>query len=342
MARKFCLTILLTKNILLCFSFGAWGAKYTLKLGHANDPDPKNSIFHAVCLDFQKRVQEYSKGEIEVQIYPAGQLGGEQESVRSCQIGSQEASLISMSNLNVFSKSLGFYTLPYMFGSIGEARHVVDTMWDPVNQWSTAEAGVRVLTVTDAGFRVLSNAKKPVTKLADLKGLKIRVPNNPIMLDAFKSFGYDPIPMGWPIFTQLQQKVIDGQENPVNVLLAVKFYEVQKYVTDIDWIFQAGALILSESFFQTLPQELKDVLVKAGKETMMWERKYVEEITAKDIARLKELGMIFSGAPTDKEEWMKRARGTWEAQYEGIGNGDAAKGKAIVEQVQKVASEYKP
>lgn len=342
MTRKFCLTILLTTTMLLCFSFGAWAATYTLKLGHANDPDPKNSIFHAVCLDFQKRVQEYSKGEIEVQIYPAGQLGGEQESVRSCQIGSQEASLISMSNLNVFSKSLGFYTLPYMFGSIGEARHVVDTMWDPVNQWSTTEAGVRVLTVTDAGFRVLSNAKKPVTKLADLKGLKIRVPNNPIMLSAFKSFGYDPIPMGWPIFTQLQQKVIDGQENPVNVLLAVKFYEVQKYVTDIDWIFQAGALILSESFFQTLPQELKDVLVKAGKETMMWERKYVEEITAKDIARLKELGMIFSGAPTDKEEWMKRARGTWEAQYEGIGNGDAAKGKAIVEQVQKIASGYKP
>jgi tripartite ATP-independent transporter DctP family solute receptor len=336
------LTILLALIMVFSLSFKAWTAAYTLKLGHANDPDPENSIFHAVCLDFQKRVHEYSKGEIEVQIYPAGQLGGEQESVRSCQIGSQEASLISMSNLNVFAKSLGFYTLPYMFGSIGEARYVVDTMWDQVNKWSVAEAGVRILTVTDAGFRVLSNAKKPVTKLDDLKGLKIRVPNNPIMLSAFKSFGVDPIPMGWPIFTQLQQKVIDGQENPVNVLLAVKFYEVQKYVTDIDWIFQGGALILSESFFKSLPQELKDAVVKAGKETMMWERNYVEEVTAKDIARLKELGIVFSGPPTDKEEWMKRARGTWDANYEGIGNGDAAKGKAIVEQVKKVAAEYKP
>ena len=101
-------------------------------------------------------------------------------------------------------------------------------------------------------------------------------------------------------------------------------------------------MILSEKFFQTLPKELQDAVVKAGKETMMWERKYVEEITEKDIARLKELGMVFSGAPTDKEEWMKRARGTWEAQYEGIGSGDAAKGKAIVEQVQKVAGEYTP
>ncbi len=99
---------------------------------------------------------------------------------------------------------------------------------------------------------------------------------------------------------------------------------------------------MSEKFFQTLPKELQDVVVKAGKETMMWERKYVEEITEKDIARLKELGMVFSGAPTDKEEWMKRARGTWEAQFEGIGSGDAAKGKAIVEQVQKVAEQYKP
>ncbi len=217
MKRKWFFSILLVTTMLVSTGFEGWAATYTIKLGHANDPDPKNSIFHAVCLDFQERVKEYSNGEIDVEIYPAAQLGGEQESVRSCQIGSQEASLISMSNLNVFAKSLGFYTLPYMFGSIGEARHVVDTMWDQVNQWSVAEAGVRILTVTDAGFRVLSNAKKPVTSLADLKGLKIRVPNNPIMLSAFKSFGVDPIPMGWPIFTQLQQNVIDGQENPVNV-----------------------------------------------------------------------------------------------------------------------------
>lgn len=317
----------------------AAAAEVELKLGHANDPDPKNSIFHAFSLKFEELVEKTSDGRIDVVIFPAGQLGSEQEMVRATQVGTQEAALVSMNNLNALAPSLGFFTLPYIFESVEEGRYVIDQAWDRINEWSVRDAGVRVLTITDAGFRVLTNSKRPVTSLEDLQGLKIRVPPNPIMIASFKSWGIDPVPMAWSeTFNALQQKVVDGQENPVNVLLAVKFYEVQKYVTDIDYVLQTGALILSDQFYQGLPPELQEAVTKSGKEAMSWLRDYVGEIMESDMKRLKEdHGIVFSGRPADFPDWVERARGIWPDQYAFIGKGDAAAGKAIVEEIRGIA-----
>lgn len=318
----------------------ASAADYTLKLGHANDPDPKNSIFHAMSLEFERQVEERSDGRIDVVIYPAMQLGGEQEQVRATQLGTQEAALVSMNNLNAFAPSLGFFTLPYMFTSVEQGRRAIDEGWEQINEWAVGDAGVRVLTITDAGFRVLSNSSHPVRSLEDLQDLKIRLPQNPIMISAFESWGVSPIPLAWSeTFNALQQKVVDGQENPVNVLLAVKFHEVQKYVTDIDWILQTGALVVSEDFFQGLPEELRTAVAEAGRETMAWERAYVEKVIESDVARLEELGIEFAGRPADFEQWVERARATWPAQYAFIGKGDEAAGRAIVETIQGLAGE---
>lgn len=314
-------------------------AEYEFKLGHANDPDPKNSIFHAFALKVEELIEENSDQRIDVVIFPAGQLGGEQEMVRATQIGTQEGALVSMNNLNALAPSLGFFTLPYIFESVEEGRTIIDAAWEEITQWSVADAGVRVLSVTDAGFRVLTNSAKPVTNLEELQGLKIRVPPNPIMIGAFKSWGINPIPMAWSeTFNALQQKVVDGQENPVNVLLAVKFYEVQKYVTDIDYILQTGALVVSDNFYQGLPAELQAALDKSGKEAMAWLREYVDESLSSDVERLKnDHGIIFSGRPTDFDEWVERARDSWSDQYAFIGKGDADAGQAIVERVRKIA-----
>jgi tripartite ATP-independent transporter DctP family solute receptor len=325
--------------LFLAAAAGASAAEYELKLGHANDPDPENSIFHAFALKVEELVEEHSGGAIDVVIFPAGQLGSEQEMVRATQIGTQEAALVSMNNLNALAPSLGFFTLPYMFESVDEGRYVIDNAFDRITELSVADAGVRVIAITDAGFRVLTNSARPVTSLEDLQGLKIRVPNNPIMIAAFKSWGIDPIPMAWSeVFTALQQKVVDGQENPVNVLLAVKFHEVQDYVTDIDYILQTGALALSDQFYQSLPAELRTAVDEAGIEAMEWLREYVDEIMASDYERLKnDFGITFSGRPTDFEEWVSRARAIWPDQYEFIGKGDAAAGEAIVEEMRAVA-----
>jgi len=319
-------------------------AEFTMKLGHSNQPDPKNSVFHACALKFEGLVEKYTNGRVDVVIFPAFQLGSEQEQVRASQLGTQESTIISTNNLNVFARSLGFLSLPYIFETVAEGRNVIDTGWDKFNEWSTKEAGVRLLTVIDAGFRDLTtNDAHPVRNLADLRKAKIRVPPNPIMIGAFKSWGVEPMPLAWSeTFNALQQKVVDGQENPINVMLAVKFYEVQKYVTNMSYIYQSNFLVASERWFQSLPTDLQAAVVRAGKETTDWERDYIEATTKSDIARLKaDHGIIFLGEPEDKPEWVKRARAIWPDYYDFIGKGDADKGKKVVDAVIKMTAEYR-
>ncbi len=339
MVPKVCLTTALA----LSFVTAASAAEFTMKLGHSNQPDPKDSVFHACALKFEELVEKYSNGRIDVAIFPAFQLGSEQEQVRASQLGTQESTIISTPNLNVFTRSLGFLTLPYIFETVEEGRAVIDKSWDQMNQWSVKEAGVRLITVIDAGFRDLTNSKKPVKTLQDLRDIKVRVPQNPIMIGAFKSWGSEPIPLDWSeTFNALQQKVVDGQENPINVLLAVKFYEVQKWVTEIGYVYQSNFLVASERWLQSLPKELQEVVIRAGKETTAWERNYIEEVTKSDIKRLKEdHGIVFLGPPEDKPEWIRRARGIWPDFYEFIGNGSKQKGKEVVDYVVSVARDVR-
>ncbi|WP_258360776.1 TRAP transporter substrate-binding protein [Moorella sulfitireducens (nom. illeg.)] len=315
-------------------------AEFTIRFGHANEPTDA-SIFHVVALKFKELTEKYSNGRIQVEIYPSAQLGGEQEMVRNCQLGTQEVTEVSIANLNPYSKSLYFLSLPYIFDSVEQGRAVANNMMEQINQWAINEAGVRILSFQDAGFRVLSNSKKPVKKLADLQGLKIRIPQNPIWIATFKSWGIDPVPLDWAeTFNALQQKVVDGQENPYNVLVAQKFYEIQKYVTDIDFIYQTSAILISEKFFQTLPKDLQEAVIKAGKETQAFEWDLADKSIESDKRTITEKGMVLLGRPEDFDEWVKRARSTWPQFYELMGNGDKEKGKQIIETVEKFKAEY--
>jgi TRAP-type C4-dicarboxylate transport system substrate-binding protein len=188
----------------------------------------------------------------------------------------------------------------------------------------------------EKGFRVLTNSKKPVTKLADLQGLKIRVTPSEIPLETFKAWGVEPIPMAWAeVFTGLQQKVIDGQENPYTTIPASKFTEVQKYVTEIHYMLWTGPLLVSEKFFQSLPDNLKAAMVAAGKESADWERKFNTGLVDEAKAVSEKAGMILSGAPTDEAEWQKRAMSIWPKFY------DKAGGKEWAEWVIKTVEAAK-
>ncbi len=322
------------------FGASAHAADYELKLGHTNDADREASLFHAYALEFEKLVERYSDGQIDVVIFPAFQLGDEQEMVRGTQIGTQEAALVSFSNVSVFAKPLGLFVMPFVFTSIDEARCVIDEMFPQLNEWATEDAGIRILSVLDAGFRNLTNSRREVTSLDDLQGLKIRVPNNPVMVATFQSFGIDPVPMAWgEVFNALQQKVIDGQENPYDVLLSVKFHEVQDYVTDSQHFFQAAGVIVSEEWFQGLPPELQEAVVRAGNDAMFWFRGYYEpDVKAKLELLETQHGITFSGKPSDYDEWLERGRSIWPDQYEFLGDGDAAAGETVMAAVQEATA----
>jgi tripartite ATP-independent transporter DctP family solute receptor len=313
---------------------------YTIKLGHAVDPG--ENYAHLTCVWFKERVEKYTNGQVKVEIYPAGQLGDEPELVRSIQMGTVQAAFPAVNNFNVFAPSIGYYTLPYIFETVQQFRKITDAMWDQNNNWSIKESGCRMLSVCEVNFRQLSNSKRPITKLEDLKGLRIRVPQNKIMVEAFASFGVTPVAMAWgETFNALQQKVLDGQEVSYNLVRSQKFYEAQKYLTEISYIAHAGTLVIGEKFLQSLPKDFQESIIKAGKEAMALERDFSDKMFEDDIKFLKSKGMEVFGPPTDKPEWVKRAKATYPKVYSVVGGGNADVGKSIIDKIEQLKKTVK-
>jgi TRAP-type C4-dicarboxylate transport system substrate-binding protein len=156
--------------------------------------------------------------------------------------------------------------------------------------------------------------------LDDLQGQKIRVSPNNIAIDTFKAWGIDPIPMAWAeVFSALQQGVIDGQENPYTTAISSNFYEVQDYITEIHYMMWTGPLLVSERFYQGLPEDLQDAVDRAGIEAANYERELSAQLTEEAKNELVELGMELLGPPEDEVEWQEKARANWPDFYEDIG-----------------------
>jgi len=344
LSRKYTGTFILVCLVVFLFSIigvqALASSEFTIKVGQTNEATD-DSIFHLIATRFMELVEEYSEGRIECEYYPSFQLGGEQEQVRNLQLGLQEVTIPSFANISPYANSLYFISLPYIFDSVEQGRAVMEQMLPQVNEWAINEGGVRILAFQDAGFRVLTNSKKPVEYLKDLQGLKIRIPQNPIWIETFKSWGIDPIPLDWgETFGAMQQRVVDGQENPYNVPAALGFYEVQKYVTEINAIYQTSATLISEKFFQSLPPDLQEIMLRAGKETQEYEWWLADTTIERDKQILRDNGMVLLGEPKDMEEWVERASATWPKFYSLIGGGDEEKGKAIIETVEKYKAEF--
>ncbi len=170
------------------------------------------------------------------------------------------------------------------------------------------DTGVRIIAWTYTGFRVLTNSKKPVRSVADLKGLVIRVPKNEIMIDTYKSWGISPTPMAWSeTFAGLQTKVVDGQDNPYTTINAMKFYEVQKYVTNIRYIFSIEPLIVSESVFQDLSAEGQAIVLDACKAATAASAQFLRDQEAAIKASLIEKGMEIMDPENDEAEFIELA-----------------------------------
>ena len=271
---------------------------------------------------FAKLIEKHSNGNITVALFPNGQLGSEQETVQNCRLGTLDLSVVAVNNITPFSPRVGLLTLPYMILSLDEAVKLTQgPLGQELTDTTIKAAGVRILGWAYSGFRVLTNSKKPVKTVADLKGLVIRVPKNAIMIDTYKSWGINPTPMAWDeTFTALQQKVVDGQDNPYITDYVMKFYEVQKYITNIRYLFSLEPLIISESLFQRQNKETQEILLKAGKEASEHCRQFIiakEDSIKKELVKL---GMEIHDPADNEKEFIERATKTvWPKFYKSVG-----------------------
>jgi tripartite ATP-independent transporter DctP family solute receptor len=322
----------------LSLSPAAAAGKIPVIVASSTDTSPQNYCY----LAYEKMVElanKYSDDAFDFQLYPSMQLGDEQETVRALQLGTVNISILATNNFAPFAPSCGWVNMPYMFDTLEQFRGLVDAMWDQHNEWAVKESGAHVLSILDIGYRQLTtNAKHPVRCLNDAKGIKIRTPQNALMVSTFKALGLEPTALAFSeTFNALQQGVIDGQECCFNIVTTLKYYEAQKYATEINYAVHSANFLASEKWLQTLPEKARNALIRAGREAMEYERTKVAGLIAADSEIMKKNGMELLGPVTDMPEWVRLGRTAWPKCYEVIGDGNGEKGKAIMDIVQAKA-----
>jgi tripartite ATP-independent transporter DctP family solute receptor len=212
--------------------------------------------------------------------------------------GAQEMMVGSTATLVGITKEMALWDAPFLFNNAAEADAVLD---GPVGKKvidKLPEKGLVGLVYWENGFRNLTNNTRPIAKADDLQGVKLRVMQNPVYLESFKILGANPVPLPFSeLFSALETKAVDGQENPYNTILSSKFYEVQKYVTASNHVYSPWIVMASKKWWDTLSKDEQKVLMDAAVKSRAFERKDTREEAAKALADLKSKGMQFSELP---------------------------------------------
>jgi tripartite ATP-independent transporter DctP family solute receptor len=241
---------------------------------------------------FAEKLAELSDGKYEIREQAAGALGGERDVIEGLQIGSVELTISSTGPLGNFVPEALVLDLPFLFKDYANARAVLD---GPIGQElldKVSENNLVGLAWSENGFRHITNSKHPVKTPADLEGLKIRTMENPVHMEAFNAAGASPTPMAFPeVFAALQQRVIDGQENPIPVITASKFWEVQDNLTLTGHVYSPAIIIASPTLWDGLSDEEKGWFREAAKAGVAATRAKVEADEANGVALLRENGM---------------------------------------------------
>ena len=304
----------------LAVASGATAKTFKIAVGDAH-----GSAQHELGKKFVELFEQKTDGKHKAKMFLNGQLGSEQDTVNDAAIGTLDFSLLAINNITPFSPTVGVFTLPYVILSLEDAEKLTQ---GPVGQElvenTIRDAGVRIIGWTYTGFRVLTNSKKPIKTLEDLQGVIVRVPKNEIMIDTYKSWGVNPTPMAWSeTFTALQQKVVDGQDNPYLTVHSMKFYEVQKYVTAIRYIFSIEPLVVSEAIFQDMNEATQKAVLEAGKEATLHSAAHLRASEAAIKEDLLAKGMQIDEPADGEKEWIAKATAAvWPKFYESIGGVD--------------------
>ena len=295
--------------------------KIVIRFAHSNTPSDMDPYHALVTKMNDKLVKKLGADRIEIQEFPAGQIGSEERSFQDVQQGILQMTVLAVNNASIFAPSLGAFDLPYIFKSVKEFDDCVDQNWDLINKRMEAESGTIAIAWHSQGFRFITNSKQPVAKLADLAPVKIRTPNNPIMIGVYRAWGTDPVPMAMDeTFNALQQKVVDGQENPYPVFASNKFEEVQKYITEIHYKVWIGPIVVNAAWFKKQPADVQKAILEGGRLATENNRKMIAEMETDLVKVLKDKSVEILAKPEDEPVWQEKAMAVWPQFYDKIGD----------------------
>jgi tripartite ATP-independent transporter DctP family solute receptor len=241
---------------------------------------------------FADEVEKASGGKMKIRAIGAAALGSDVQMQQALIGGAQEMMVGSTATLVGITKEMAIWDTPFLFNNTKEADAVLD---GPVGQKvmdKLQEKGLVGLVYWENGFRNLTNNKRAVAKLEDMDGIKLRVMQNNVFIDSFKTLGANAVPLPFSeLFTALETKTVDGQENPYNTILSSKFYEVQKYLTVTNHVYSPWIVTVSKKYWDGLSNAEQKVLLDAAKKSRDFERQDTRAEANKALADLKGKGM---------------------------------------------------
>ena len=241
---------------------------------------------------FAEQVEKASGGKMRVRAIGAAALGPDTQMQNALIGGAQEMMVGSTATLVGITKEMALWDTPFLFNNAKEADALLDGPLGEKVKAKLQEKGLVGLVYWENGFRNLTNSKRPIQKMEDLAGIKLRVMQNNVFLDSFKSLGTNAVPMAFSeLFGALETGTVDGQENPYNTILSSKFYEVQKYLTVTNHVYSPWIVLVSKKWWDGLSKDEQKVLMDAAKASREFERKDTREEASKAVAALKEKGM---------------------------------------------------
>lgn len=298
-----------------------------------NDAHPQ----YKGLLKFKEIVEEKTNKAIVVETYHSGQLGDDRTMTEALQLGSQEVTIPSTAPLANFVPEYSVFDFPFLFPSEEVADKVLDGEVGQKFLDKLESQNLMGLAYWENGFRDVTNSKQAIATAADFKGLKLRTMENDLHLEAFRALGANPTPMAFTeLFTAMQQKTVDGQENPIATIYLQKYYEVQSHVSNTNHIYSPFVFLMSKSFYDGLTEEQQNIVKEAALEAGKYERELNREANAQYLDDLQKEGMTFTEiTPEAREEMVKIVQPVLDKYAKQIGEETVKEVYDAIEQASK-------
>ena len=296
---------LATALVLSAIFAGTAAASVTIKLAVVTKPGSAQNI---VAEKFKELIEDRTDGELKVRIFHSASLGNETEILQQIQMGTVQMGVITGGPFDTFDPIVRVVNYPFLFKDNEQADEILDGPLGAEILASLESSGFKGLCFSENGFRNLTNGRRPVKTPADIDGLKIRVMDSPLHRAIWQTLGANPTPMPWPIYTELEQGVIDGQENPLWVIEVYNLHEIQKYMTLTRHVYSPHIDVASLKWWNTLSPEHREKIQRAMMDAAAFQRRDNREKDAARLAMLKAQGMEIEESP-DLDAFRARVAG---------------------------------
>jgi tripartite ATP-independent transporter DctP family solute receptor len=315
-------------------SAGAVSAQQkTLKFANQNAPG------HPVIQGmerFKALVEERTQGRIRVNVFPGGQLGSDQANVSAMQAGTLEMASMNSGIFASIVPDFVVYDFPFMFADGREADAVVDGAFGRKLHAMLDDKGLVGLAYYELGFRHMTNGRRPINKVADIQGLKLRVIPNAINVDWVKALGANPTPLPWPeVYAALEQRAVDGQENPIPTINGARFYEVQKHLALTGHQYNPQSVVISRKVWDTIAEADRAILRQAAAESAVFQRAKARELEASLLDNLRKNGMQVTQLPAAEMQLLRERMKPVIARHGEKVSGTAAELQAELDRLRK-------